>query len=153
MWLFCYRAQKLRNDRPGGRPPPLPPRQFRHCLLNFNITDIFLSGNPSSCNAMFFNPPQWITPFCPCFQQQSLQEIEKLNNLASKRSSSLIRSFSNVAIVTMLLQQQKSKLKNIWNSFSKLVAKIQFSGRLSQTFERGSICALLLCVLFTFWHQ
>ena len=78
---------------------------------------------------------------------------KKLNNLASKTSSSLIRSFSNVAIVTTFLQQKKANWKNIWSKFPNIVAKIQFSGRLSQIFERGSVCALLLCVLFTFWHQ
>ena len=51
---------------------------------------------------------------------------KKLNNIASKRSSSLIRSFSNVAIVTMFLQQQKSKLKNIWNIFPNLSQKSNF---------------------------
>ena len=30
--MWWHGAQKHRNDRPGGRPPPLPPRQFRHCL-------------------------------------------------------------------------------------------------------------------------
>ena len=93
-------------------------------LLNFNFTDICLSGNHSSCNVMFFNAPQWMTPFCPCVQQQNLQE--KLNNLASEKRSSLMRSFSNVAIVTMFLQQQKSKLKNIWNIFPNLSQKSNF---------------------------
>jgi len=113
-------------------------------LLNFNFTDVCLSGNHSSCNAMFSNSPQWMTPFCPCVQLQNLQE--KLNNLASKRSSSLIRSFSNVAIVAMFLQHQKASWKNIWNNFRNLLQKFNFrAGCLKLSSSAVSVLYYYVC--------
>ena len=38
--MWWQRAQKLRNDRPGGAAAPLPPRQFRHWLQMLMRADV-----------------------------------------------------------------------------------------------------------------